>query len=111
MDIGSSDSSALEFLQHHSSATKTISDADVERAILIDLETGNDVNEVLITKFVRQAKISDGTLRQILHTLQGQMVSFIDTDPARLLRYTRAQLVLANELKRKASALALALRA
>lgn len=110
MSYTASRSSALESLQHHSSSTHAISDADVESAILDDLENGNGVNEVLVTKFVRQSKVSETALRHIIRMIQGRMQSCIDTNPGRFLDYTKAQLILANELKRKASGLALALR-
>jgi hypothetical protein len=110
MSCAVSGPSALESLQHYSSSARAISDADVQRAILDDLENTSGLNEVLITKFVRQANVSEKTLRDIIRTVQGRMHSCIDTDPTQFFNYTKVQLLLATELKRKANGLALALR-
>lgn len=103
-------SSALEFLQHQSCSANSVSDADVQRAILVDIESGTEVNEVLLTKFVRQAKVGESILRDLIRSLQVRIITHIETDPGQVLNYTKAQMVLAHELRRKAHSFALALQ-
>jgi hypothetical protein len=101
--------SALEELQRKCTAASSLSADQVCRAIISDLDLDGQLHEVLLTKLVRQA-LSDQDLRALLHQLQAQMNGLIDTDSNGFLRYSKAQVILANELRRKTSGLALVLR-
>lgn len=101
--------SALEELQRRSTAASSFSADEVGKAIVADLDLDGQLHEVLLTKMVRQA-LSDENLRALLHQLQLRMHTLIDTDSNSFLRYSKAQVILANELRRKTSGLALVLR-
>jgi hypothetical protein len=101
--------SALEELQRKTTAAASLSASEVCSAIIADLDVDGQLHEVLLTKTVRQS-LSEQNLRALLHQLQSRMNTLIDTDSTGFLRYSKVQVILANELRRKTSGLALVLR-
>lgn len=101
--------SALEELQRKTTAASSFSAHEVGAAIMADLDLDGQLREALLTKIVRSA-LSDENVRALLHQLQERMSTLIDTDSNSFLRYSRAQVILANELRRKTSGLVLVLR-
>jgi len=102
---------AFELLQRNASAVCKLSNHEIERALQTDLESPAEVNEVLLTKFIRQAKLTDENLRGLIRKLQGAMTALVDNNPEQFLKYTKVQVILATELKKKANSLALVLAA
>jgi hypothetical protein len=98
---------ALEGLEVMSAQSKLVTEDDVREAILSDLGNFRDISPVLMTKFLRHGRVSERGLRELLRTLQSIMAPMLDTDAEQFLKYSQAQLIVAGELKRKASKLAL----
>jgi hypothetical protein len=101
------DSSALEALETKSAHGISITEQDVRDSILSDLASLKGLSQVLMTKFLRQGRVSERTLKELGRSLQNTMAPMLESDPEMFLKYSQAQLIVANELKRKATKLAL----
>lgn len=98
---------ALEALDIKSAESKPVTEQEVRDAILSDLANLSDFSAVLMTKFLRQGRVSERTLKELVRSLQSTMVPMLESNAEKFLKYSQAQLIVAGELKRKASKLAL----
>jgi hypothetical protein len=111
LDIQSlSASSALVGLQDRFVQGEMITAKLVAEAVVDDIDSGAELSEVFLTKFIRQVSLPSGEMHRLVLKIQHRISGLIFTDSALFLNYSKATVVLAKELQRKRSALPIALR-